>query len=70
MATVMTSREKDIAIWEETCIEFINRATSQDELHNVGLEIAESRDLIQATKEETATIHKEYLKRKQQLKVM
>ena len=63
----MTPREKDLAIWEETCIEFIQRATTLDELHAVGLEIGDSKLLIEAEKSDMEKIHSTYLIHKRKL---
>lgn len=63
----MTPREKDLAVWEETCIEFIQRATTLDELHAVGLEIGESKTLIEANKSDIGKIHSTYLIHKRNL---
>lgn len=63
----MTPHQQEVKVWQETCIEYIQRSDTAEKLHAVGLEIASSKVLLGATKEECDVLTPEYLKRRKEL---
>jgi len=63
-----THRDSEIDIWVETCIEFIGRATTMDELLGIADEIKTSRAIIRASHEATQPVTDAYILKRNALR--
>jgi hypothetical protein len=64
----MTPKQEQIKVWQETCIEYINRAPTYAELEKLGFEIADGMSLIGAVKDDMTLIKSAYVRKQRELK--
>ena len=64
----MNPHDEQLRAWQETCIEYIKAAESAEALDKIGLEIASSKVLIGAVRDDLTLIKSAYVKRQRELK--
>jgi hypothetical protein len=64
----MTPKDEQLKAWQETCIDYIQRAESAEALHKIGLEIGDTKVMVGAKSDDLTLITAAYLKRQRELK--
>jgi hypothetical protein len=64
----MTPQQEQLKVWQETCIEYINMASTYAELEKIGFEIADGKKLIGAVRDDMTLIKSAYVRKQRELK--
>jgi hypothetical protein len=64
----MTPHEEQLKALQETCIDYIERATDLQALHQIGLDIADAMKLYNAKKDDMTLVTARYLRHQRKLK--